>query len=320
MRHVLVIICLCLSFSLFAGYSNTGGKWSPERFTPTGSVQEHFDSAMTHLKAEEWDEALIDFMVISYHFRESPFYADALFYSGICYYSIGEFDFANAQLNRYLSQNGKLKHFEKTFEYKFLIAENYRKGKKKHLFGVEKLPKWSPAKADSLTLYDEIIAALPGREIAAKALFSKAEYHRNRRQYKESIDALKTLERFFPKHSLAAESFLRASEIYLEESELESQNPDLIALAQLNLVRFGKCFPTDERLKVADANILAMKEVYAKSLYETGRFYERKKKPGASAIYYRDTIQKYPETEAARKSKERLTGLKLNPKSFIASK
>jgi outer membrane protein assembly factor BamD (BamD/ComL family) len=295
--------------ALFGGYSYVNGKWSPELYTPLYSVQEHYDRGCQDLNKNNWDGALIHFMVINYHFPESPFYHDAIFYSGVCLYFMSEYDLANKQFDRYLTIGGKLKHFEKVFEYKLQIADSFAQGVKKHLFGVEKLPKWAPAKKSALSVYDEIIAALPGKEIAAQALYNKADLLKANRHYQESIESLQALQRRFPKHSLAAESYLRISEIYLQQSRVESQNPDLIALAQVNIQRFVKHFPSDGRVVQARENLLAMQEVYAQSLYDTGRFYERKKKPNASSIYYEDAIRKYPGTKAASKSEERIAKL-----------
>ncbi len=306
---ILCVILLVMPAALLGGYVNVGGRWSPEKYVPTLSVQEHYDQGFLAFNEKRWDGALIHFMVIIYHYKDSPFYADSLFYSGICYYEKSEVDIANKQFDLYLSLGGKLKNFEKVFDYKLGIANFYAQGVKKHLFGMERLPKWSPAKLDALLIYDEIIAALPGKEIAAEALYQKADLLRARIEYASSIDALQILSRRFPKHTLAAESFLRISEIYLEQSRRESQNPDFIALAQINIQRFAKCFPADRRIKIAKENLLAMKEVYAQSLYDTGRFYERKKKAHASIIYYEDTIQKFPETQAAQKSRERIAFL-----------
>ena len=230
---------------LFGGYSHVSGKWSPERFVPLYSVQEHYDLGYGEFDKGNWDEALTHFMVITYHYSESPFYADAIYYAGICYYQLGDCEVANKQFDRYLAIGNKLKYFEKVFDYKQGIADHYASGVKKHLFGIEKLPKWMSAKSDALALYDEIIAALPGKEIAAKALYNKADLLRAKREYHDSIEALQTLARRFPKHSLAAESFLCISAIYLEQSQREAQNPDLIALAQVNILKFSKNFPAD---------------------------------------------------------------------------
>lgn len=290
----------------FAGMSQISGKWSPDQYIPTLSVQEHYDKGYQALYENDWNKALKNFMVILYHFEGSPFYLDALFYSGICYYFQADFDLANKQFDQYLTSSGKLKHFEKVFEFKYHIADYYQKGWKKHLFGKSRLPKWSSGKGDALVLLDEIIAALPGKDLAAQAFFTKSEILRKKKQYRESIECLQTLARRFPKHTLAADSYVKISEIYYEEGVLESQNPDLIALAKVNLAKFTKNFPGDERILLAQNNLLAMQETYAKSLYDTGRFYERKSKLHASVIYYEDAIAKYPDTEAARKSRERL--------------
>jgi TolA-binding protein len=49
--------------------------------------------------------------------------------------------------------------------------------------------------------------------------------------------------------------------------------------------------------------------VYARSLYETGQFFESTKKPQASAIYYSQLMTKYPDTQFALLAKKRLAAL-----------
>lgn len=312
---ILIVVCLFCHCSLGATQkSYTEKEWSPDRFLPTLSVQEHYDIAHQSLNDNKWEAALYHFTVVVHHFQDSPFYADSLFYSALCHFSLEDFQMANRHFDRYLNSGGKLKHFEKTFEFKYQIAEFFREGKKKHLFGLEKMPQIISAKGDAIKIYDEIIAAIPGMELSARALFSKGELLRKKKRYEEGIEALTLIIRRFPKHSLAVDSYILISHIYLDQIRLEAQNPDLIALAQLNLQRFQKNFPSEEQIDSIVANLHQMKEVHSNSLYETGKFYERKKKPASSVIYYQDTMQKYPDTEAASKSKERISSLtpKLN--------
>ncbi len=305
-RSILLICFLILPLSGFAGFIQVDGRWVDEKYIPDASVQEHYDRGYQALYQNDWEEALLNFMVVTENFPESPFYGDSIFYSGICHYFKADLDVANRLFDTYLSSSGKLKHFEKVFEFKYQIADYYRQGMKKHLFGISQLPRWASGKGDSLLLLDEIIAALPGKELAAQALYAKSEILQKRREYRECIECLQALVRGFPKHTLAAESYVKISEIYHEKSVLESQNPDLISLAKVNITKFGKSFPGDNRVESAEDNLLAMQEVYAGSLYDSGRFYERKKKPHASEIYYQDAIQKYPDTRAAQKCQERL--------------
>jgi outer membrane protein assembly factor BamD (BamD/ComL family) len=58
-----------------------------------------------------------------------------------------------------------------------------------------------------------------------------------------------------------------------------------------------------------------MKEVFASNLYDTGRFYERTKKPHAAQIYYNRILAKYPETKVAMSATRRLENM--NKKSTV---
>lgn len=305
-----IILALVL---LFAGLSPTygamtlvNGKWSDVRYVPTRSVQEHFDAGLDFVNKKEWEWALKNFFIVMRHFPTSPFYAESLFYLGLCNYHLGELDTANIYFSRYLELEGVLKHFEEVIQHKYEIAKFYYKGEKRRLFGASHLPKWIAGKDAALIIYDEVIASLPSSELATQSLYSKGELLKGKKEYKESIEVWTTLTRRFPKHSLAAESFLRLGEVYLAEAELEAQNPDLIAIAQINVARFGKSFPGDERIAEAEKVIVQMKEIFAASLYKTGRFYERKSKLRAAAIYYNDTLKHYPDTSSAAKATKRL--------------
>ncbi len=167
-------------------------------------------------------------------------------------------------------------------------------------------------------MYDEVIASLPSREVAAKSLYGKGVLLRIRKEYRESIEALQTLTRRFPKTTEAADAFLLLCQIYLDQSKIDSQNPDLLSLAQINLTNFEKSFPGEERLQEARTQFQEMKEIFAHSLYETGRFYEKKKKKDASKIYYDEAVKRFPNTKGADKSFARL--MLLNPRDYVADR
>ncbi|MCB1181262.1 MAG: tetratricopeptide repeat protein, partial [Chlamydiia bacterium] len=236
-------------------------------------------------------------------------YPDAVFYAGQCSYYLHEYDIADKRFSYYLALPGQTRHFSKTFEYKYLIAEAYRKGARRHLLGKKRLPKIVLGREASIALYDEVIVAMAGQEVAAKALYGKAKVLRKKRDFKESIECLKTLTRRFPKTPLAREAYLLISKVYLQQGNLEAQNPDYLQLAQVNLEKMKVSFPTDEMLLDVEKNYLQMQEIHATSLYDTGRYYERKKKLHAATIYYIDAIKKYPETACALDCQTRLDAI-----------
>lgn len=305
-----LISFFCLSFAPLVGaIVQINGKWCDDRYAPQYSVTEHFNLGKEHFQKEEWKEANQNFLVITHHFPESPFHGEALYYSGVCFYHLKDYDLANKQLSSYLNAGVALQFFEKAFDYKYEIALAFADGARRHLFGFERMPKWLPSRKQAIEIYDEISGALPSREIALKALFSKANLLSEMRDYKESIDTFLVIVRRFPKHDLSAESYLLISDIYLEQAKLEPQNPDFISLAKINLQRFQKSFPSESRLDKASSNLLEMKEVCAGSLYDVAQFYERKKKPKASLVYYNEAVKRYPETVGAKKSLAKIQSL-----------
>ena len=98
---------------------------------------------------------------------------------------------------------------------------------------------------------------------------------------------------------MAPLAYLCINRVYVEQSLSEFQNPDLLALAQINYRKFARDFPKEERLAEAEADIHAIKEIYARGLYDTGQFYERVSKPKASVIYYLNAIKQFPDTHVA---------------------
>jgi tetratricopeptide (TPR) repeat protein len=206
------------------------------------------------------------------------------------------------------------KFFEEAIEYKFKIAQHYHKGAKKHILGMENMPKWVPAGEEAISIYDEVITALPHHELAVQALFGKAQLLLKHEEFKSSIETFQVLIRRFPKHPLAAESYIGVCQVYLVQSQKEYPDQDFLDLALINLRRFRANFPGDDKIAIAEKMMLDMKEVYASDLYDTGRFYERTKKPHAAAIYYTRILAKYPETKVSEFANKRLGRIKVPAK------
>jgi outer membrane protein assembly factor BamD (BamD/ComL family) len=306
MKYRALCILFLFASSLVAAPSRAGSLWPYERYSPECSVQEYYDRGTVAFQEGNYNEALPQFMIISHHFPDSTFYQQSLYLAGVCYYQLGHYDLADVQFSKYLDLTGSLKHFEDVVEYKFKIAEHYQKGYRIHPFAIPTLPRIASANEEAVELFDEVAAALPNSELAAKALFAKGILLKDLKEYKESIEEFQILARRFPNHPLAAEGFIQMGEVFKIQSIKERQNTDYVSLAKLNKQNFEKAFPGDERISSIDKCLLEMLEAQAANLYETARFYERKKQYSASRIYYRDTTSRYPGTVAAKQSKERL--------------
>jgi len=314
--HRLLGIVLCslfLSTPLHAAFILKNGKFYKEEELATRSPQEHYSRALDAYHKKMWEDLRRESCILRENFPQTPFVEDVDFFLGMAFFYLGDCEYANRHFTRYLQKQTAAKYFEQAIEHKFKIAQKFHKGAKKHLFGWKAMPQWVPAKDDALTIYDEVVAALPRHELSTSALFDKATLLFEKENYKESVQTFQTLIRRFPKHHLAAEAYLAIGKVYLRQCEREFPDPDFLDLAEINLRNFSQNFPQEERLHRVQKDLLAMKEIYAASLYEVGKFYQRTDKPAAAAIYFRRVLDSYPESSIASLSQKRL--LALDPKA-----
>lgn len=278
------------------------------------SVQEYNSALQLAISNKEW-WAVIDYAnMISYNFPTTPFAKELSYVMGEAYYKLNQFESANECFTAYLNHVTSPKHFEAAIEYKFNIAEKFATGTKKRLFGSAKMPAWVPAEEDSIPIYDEVIAALPHSEFAVKSLLSKSRIQTEMEDYKPSIETLDLLIRRFPKHDLAAQAYLEKNKVYLIECKAQSLDPDILDLTFVNLRKFRLAFPREPRLVEAEQMLAEMQELFALNLFETGCFFEKTKKIPASIIYFNKVISKYPNTDAATASRDKLEILQGSPK------
>jgi len=279
----------------------------------TMSAEEHFTAGMRAFEKGRWQDAAKQFNIVAINFSTTPHGQESSYYLGICYFQTEEYDLANDAFNNYLKEKNNPVYFQEVIEYKYEIANRFSHGAKRRFFGTRKLPKWASGESMALDIYDEVVAALPCHDISAHALYAKGCLLWKIKDFRSSIEAYQNLIRRFPKHDLAPESYLIITRIYLDQCKYEFQNPDLLALAEINVRRFRQDFPGEERLVQAESDVLKIKETYARGLFDTGQFYERTSHPQASVIYYKSAIEEFPETSVAELCRKRLSALMRAP-------
>ncbi len=307
---LLSLVCALATLQLDAAYVLKNGRLIDTKDIATLPVEDHYNLGTRALNAENWEEAVHQFRVVTINFPDSSWAKEAYYFLGVSYYYADDKDLANQNLSTYLQENAHPNFFEETFQYKLAIADAFKKGAKRHLFGHEKMPAWMPDTDLALTIYDEIITSLPHSETAAKALLSKGDLLRKREEFRSSIDTYNQVIRKFPKTEHASNAYSLISRVYLLQAQVDVHNPDILPLAQINLKKFIQDFPRDEKIQKTEDNLHEMKEIFANALYETGQFYERKKQPKASVLYYHTSLMQFPDTQVAKSCKERLDALK----------
>lgn len=308
MKNLLLAMTICtiLASPLEAAYTIKNGKLLEMAEVATMSVQEHYSAASTAYQNEKWEDLVNQANIIVKNFPGTPFVHESIFYMGVGKFHLQEWEEADENLSRYLKRQEACQYFEQAIALRLAIADAFRTGSKKHMFGVKALPRWIPAGSDALAIYEEIIAALPHHDIAARALFGKGIVQEEQDDYKLAIESFQNLIRRFPKHTLSSNGYVEIVRSYLKQAKMEFANPDYLSLAEINLQKFQENFPADSKLEEAKELFQEMQEYYASKLYSTAQFFERTKKHGAAQLYYKKLANRYPSTNAAELARKHL--------------
>lgn len=308
-----ILIAVCTVSALCLGVSDLQAAKLKKHFKTEEDADNyltmHYNLGCKHYNAKEWRSAANEFEKVIYFFPSNDAAADAAYYLAVCYFEMKEYDFANREFSNYLKASNHPAFFEDAVYFKFCIAEHFKAGKKKRPMEMRYLPKWVSAHELALTIYDEVVAALPNHELTIQALYSKADLLYRMGEYRDCIDTYQTIIRRFPKNEIVPICYLNIAEAYYQQSRYEFQNPDILALAELNLRKFKDEFPRDDRVEIAESSFCRIKELYAKGLCDLGLFYERMEHPEAAAIYYQSSIEEFPDTHVAEFCYSRLVRL-----------
>jgi outer membrane protein assembly factor BamD (BamD/ComL family) len=317
-RRSLLIFLFIMSVmavdSAFGAYVVKNGKLTNVKTLATLSAQGHYDLGMQAIQDSNWEEAQKQLGILTDNFPRTELAQGSYFYLGIAEYKQDELDFANEAFSNYLKSKNNPKFFQDAIIYKYEIAGKLANGSKRRFLGSKSFPKWATGDSLALTVYDEVIAALPSNDLAARALYSKGGLHWKMKDYRLAIENYQLVIRRFPKHELVPECYQSISKVFVEQSQYELQNPDILTFAEINLRKFKQEYPRDEGVLEVEKDLANLKEIYANGLYETGRFYERVGKPHASAIYYQSAIKKFPDTDISQQASIKLDAIKPNVK------
>lgn len=294
------LLCFCiLTHSVYS--------YKPE---PNYTAYECFTLANQYFENSEWIEVIRYTKIIIQKYPNSSFAKDALYYLGIAYFNLKDFEISNKYFTRYLKDDFNPKYFEETMHYKYSIAHYFKNGAKKRMFEWKKGPKILAAEEDAIVIFDEIIASMPTHEIAIRSLFAKAELLFNDNQFKEAVSSFELLIDRYEKHELAIESFIQIQKVFLKQTTYRKQDPNVLDLAKLNIERFNDTYPLEkEKTKILEDIFCQMQEKYAIGFLEIAQFYEKSKKKDAAILYYSKILNTFPETNSAKIAQARFDNL-----------
>lgn len=293
-------------FTLFICFGLSTVIYSNEEIS---TEEKYFSQIAQHLEQKNWDNAyhICHLMYKKYPHFEKTY--DVYYQWGVSAFHLKHYSKANECFSKYLELTPNPEYFEEIIQFKFLIAEAFRKGEKSHLFGWNAMPKWMPSSDQALEIYEEIIASLPHHELAVRSLYGKALLLAYYEDYRDSIDTFNLLIQRFPKHNLAPQSFVEIGKVYLQMAKSKQQDPTLIDQSAINIRKFRMAFPSNKNIVRAEKVHKRLQSAFADNLYDIALFYKKRKKHKAAELYFKKILSTFPESKSAYKASRDLETL-----------
>lgn len=251
---------------------------------------------------------------------KEPYEGDVHFYLGSSCYETNELELANEHLSLFLEKWATTKFFKKAVHLKYKIARKYQNGFRKHLMGYRTLPKLESGYEDAILLFDEVIGLCPRDNLAAKAMYHKAHMKIDDARFNDAIQIFETIINHFPLEELSCESYLMIAKVRMIQCSKKSLSQNYLELSKKNLRAFETQFSNDKRVDEARAIFVKMQNLFARDLYNSAKYFEKKKNFKGAVLFYQSILQKFPDSTYAAEINFRIAELKKEHKLDLGAK
>jgi len=300
----LAIIILIIMKPAFAYWVWTpeSGKWENPQYAAKDTPEDQIEYALSFYKGGNFKIALKEFKKLIKYYPLSKEAPTAQYYIGRIMEDIGRPYDAFKAYQKVIDLYPYTDLVDDVIEREFKIGELFASGRKISIVGPLKVP----AVDKAIEILKAVADNSPYGKYADKAIFNTGLAYKGISDYDNAIMTFKKLIDKYPDSN-----FIDSARYQLAEcSKLLSLKPDYdqtpTIVAREEFEEFVNKHPQSELTDEARQIIDKLKYKEAQNAYNIGQFYEARRMPGSAAVYYRDIIQNYPETEWAQKSQERL--------------
>lgn len=289
--------------AVYCGESHAFWLWDPKtkkfedpKYAVKDTPQEQFDWAMRFYKANNFKQAVDEFIRLCEHYKDSDVAPEARYLAGRCYEELGKYLFAYEQYQKVVEDYPYTKRMDEILKREFNIANIFQAKSSPKLMDME----LNVSLEKATTIYNKIVQNSAFCEYADKSLFNAADCYRRLRKYKEAMDSYDKLITDYPNSSLIQEAKYQLAQVTYEASldpEYDQENTDD---AIKKFEKISKTTPVPAIAKEADKAMGALRDKKSSSLNNTAAFYEKQGQYESAILYYQEVVDDFPDTQAGK--------------------
>jgi len=195
--------------------------------------------------------------------------------------------------------------FERGLKLEMDVAEAFLGGKKRIVAKIFRMP----AVDEGLEILARVAEHAPGTVPAEKSLLRIGDHHHSRGEYAEAADAYDYYVEVFPKTERTPYAMLQAARSMRASFRGIKYDETPLIDAEERYRQFARQYPAQAKKENVERILKGFAVIRAEKLHNTGKFYERTGKKKAAVFYYRQVVDKYPDTTWAKPAMDSLRRL-----------
>lgn len=304
---ILSLIFFCLTCARAYPYwiwTPKTGKFVNPKHEVKGAPKDQLAYAMSFYEGKKYQDAKREFKKLVKAYPKSAEAAEAQYYLGRTEEAQGKLYEAFLAYQKVIDKYPFSERIQEIIEREFKIADAFMEGAKRKAMGIT-LPVENP----SIEIYTKIVENSTYGPLAPKAQYKLGLVLKSLARFYEAEDAFNKLISNYPDSEWVEPAKFQVASCSAALSKGADYDRGTAEDAKEKFEEFVKEHPDAALSKEAEKNINELMEKEAESYFINGRFYEKQKAWDAARIYYREVVNKYPNSAWSKKAEEQLKAL-----------
>ncbi len=316
MRKLTLII---LFLAVFANTAYAAWIWTPEtgrwlnpKYSVKDTAKEQFEWAMRFYEAQDYKKAVKEFDKLVRFYPNSRYASKAQYYVGRSHENNQEYYHAFLAYQTALDVYPYIENREEIIKREYDIGILFFEGQKAKVLGVAVLPALDKA----IEIFEKVVINELYGSYADKAQFKIGESYNKQALYAQSVMAFQRLIEEYPTSDLIEEARYEVAYATYRASLDPEYNQDATDDAIREFENFARRNSTNELAAEADKVLDTLREKRARSVFDIAAFYERQHHYASAAVYYKEVVDKYPNTSVAPEALSKYTEVEKKAKTI----
>ena len=212
---------------------------------------------------------------------------------------------AYKQYEKALDQYPGLEGEERILRHEFAIGVAFLAGAKQKVFGIFRFPAYE----EGLDILDKVVQRAPGAVLAEDAIKAKADYYFRNGEFALAETEYARLAQEFPRGRYPRLALLMSAQSALARFPGIAYDDSALWEARERFISFRERYPQFAEQENVAVWLRRIDETLADKHLMVGRWYSKQNHVESAAIYYREVISRWPDTNAAVQARSRLSVL-----------